>query len=77
MCCANELDVRVRLSFQKPLQTPHTNRMAVKFKTFTGEQTFTILQSQPLEWVTVAIVIIVVIGGVNGEDLKSLVRVTV
>ena len=70
MCCANELDVRVRLSFQKPLQTPHTNRMAVKFKTFTGDQTFTILQSQPLEWVTVAIVTIVVIGGVNGEDLK-------
>jgi len=44
--------------------------MAVKFKTFTGDQTFTILQSQPLEWVTIAIAITVVIGGVDGEDFK-------
>ena len=43
----------------------------------TGNSTFTTLQSQSLELVAMVIVINVVIGGFNGEDLKRLAHVTV
>ena len=46
------------------------NGCQVLFKTVTGDQTSTILQSQFLELVSIMIVINVVIGGFSKEDLK-------
>ena len=52
--------------------------MTKKFKTVTGDWTFTILQSQSLELVTIIVIVInVVIREFSGEDLKWLALVTV
>ena len=45
------------------------NGWKVYFKTVTGEETYTILQNQSLELVTIVIIINVVIDGFSGEGL--------
>ena len=47
------------------------------FKTVTRDQTFTIVQSESLELVSIGIVINVATGGFSGEGLKWLAHVTV